>query len=41
MLTFPEEVVLLLLDEEDGIFLPVAKSALELAMSGSVLPVRF
>ena len=37
MLTFPEEVVLLLLDDEEGIFLPVAKSALELAMTGSVL----
>ena len=37
MLTFPEEVVVLLLDEEEGTFLPVAKSTLELAMSGSVL----
>ena len=37
MLTFPEEVVLLLLDDEEGIFLPVAKSTLELAMTGSVL----
>ena len=37
MLTFPEEVVLLLLDDEEGVFLPIGKNTLELALTGSVL----
>ena len=37
MLTFPEEVLLLLLDEREGIFLSVGKNTLELAMAGAVL----
>ena len=37
MLTFPEETVLLLLDDEEGAFLFVGKSTLELALTGSVL----
>ena len=37
MLTFPEDVVLLLLDDEEGAFLSVGKSTLELALTGSVL----
>ena len=37
MLTFPEEVVLLLLDDEEGVFLPIGKTTLELALTGSVL----
>ena len=37
MLTFPEDVVLLLLDDEEGVFLSVGKSTLELALTGSVL----
>lgn len=37
MLIFPEEVLLLLLDDSEGVFLPVGKSALELALTGSVM----
>ena len=37
MLTFPEEVVLLLLDDDEGIFQSVGKATLELALTGSVL----
>ena len=37
MLTFPEQIVLVLLDEEEGVFLPVGKNTLELALTGSVL----
>ena len=37
MLTFPEETVLLLLDDDEGVFLPVGKNTLELALTGSVL----
>ena len=37
MLTFPEEVVLLLLDDEEGVFLSIGKNTLELALTGSVL----
>ena len=37
MLTFSEEVLLLLLDEREGIFLSVGKNTLELAMAGAVL----
>ena len=37
MLTFPEDVVLLLLDDEEGVFLSVGKNTLELALTGSVL----
>ena len=37
MLTFPEEVVLLLLDDEEGVFLSVGRNTLELALTGSVL----
>ena len=37
MLAFPEEVVLLLLDDEEGVFLPIGKNTLELALTGSVL----
>lgn len=37
MLTFAEEVLLLLLDDEEGIFLSVGKNTLELAMAGAVL----
>ena len=37
MLTFPEEVVLLLLDDEEGVFLSIGKTTLELALTGSVL----
>ena len=37
MLTFPEEVVLFLLDDEEGVFLPIGKNTLELALTGSVL----
>ena len=37
MLTFPEETVLVLLDDEEGAFLSVGKSTLELALTGSVL----
>ncbi len=37
MLTFPEEVILLLLDDEEGILLSVGKTTLELALTGSVL----
>ena len=37
VLTFSEEVVLLLLDDEEGIFLSVGKTTLELALTGSVL----
>ena len=33
--TFPEDVVLLLLDDEEGVFLSVGKSTLELALTGS------
>ena len=37
MLSFPEEVVLLLLDDGEGIFQSVGKATLELALTGSVL----
>ena len=37
MLTFPEQTVLVLLDEEEGVFLPIGKNTLELALTGSVL----
>lgn len=37
MLTFPEEVVLLLLDDVEGVFLSIGKNTLELALTGSVL----
>ena len=37
MLTFPEKVVLFLLDDEEGVFLPIGKNTLELALTGSVL----
>ena len=37
MLIFSEEVLLLLLDDSEGVFLPVGKSALELALTGSVM----
>ena len=37
MLTFPEKVVLYLLDDEEGVFLPIGKNTLELALTGSVL----
>ena len=37
MLTFSEEVLLLLLDEDEGIFLSVGKNTLELAMAGAVM----
>ena len=37
MVTFPEEVVLLLLDDEEGVFLSIGKTTLELALTGSVL----
>ena len=37
MLTFSEEALLLLLDEEEGIFQSVGKNTLELAMAGAVL----
>ena len=37
MLTFSEEVLLLLLEEDEGIFLSVGKNTLELAMAGAVL----
>ena len=37
MLTFPEEVVLLLLDDEEGVFLSVGKNTLEHALTGSVM----
>ena len=37
MLTFPEQTVLLLLDDEEGVFLPIGKNTLELALTGSVL----
>ena len=37
MLTFPEEVVLLLLDDEEGVFLSVGKNTLDLALTGSVM----
>ena len=37
MLTFSEEVLLLLLDEEEGIFQSVGKNTLKLAMAGAVL----
>lgn len=36
-MTFSEEILLLLLDDEEGIFLSVGKTTLELAMTGSVL----
>ena len=37
MLTFPEEAVLLLLHDREGVFLSVGKSTLELVLTGSVL----
>lgn len=37
VLTFPEQVVLLLLDDDEGIFRTVGKTALDLALTGSVL----
>ncbi len=37
MLTFPEETVLVLLDDQEGVFLPIGKNTLELALTGSVL----
>ena len=37
MLTFPEETVLVLLDDEEGVFLPIGKNTLDLALTGSVL----
>ena len=37
MLIFSEEVLLLLLDDSEGVFLPVGKSTLELALTGSVM----
>ena len=37
MLTFPEELMLLLLDDTDGDFLPVAEGAIRYALSGAVL----
>ena len=37
MLTLAEEILLLLLDHEEGVFLPVGKSTLECALVGSVL----
>ncbi len=36
-MTFPEEVVLLLLDDEEGVFLSIGKNTLELGLTGSVL----
>ena len=36
-LTFSEEILLLLLDDDEGIFLSVGKTTLQLAMAGSVL----
>ena len=37
MLTIPEETVLVLLDDEEGVFLPIGKNTLDLALTGSVL----
>ena len=37
MLTCSEEALLLLIDEEEGIFQSVGKNTLELAMAGAVL----
>jgi len=37
MLMFSEEVLLLLLDDNDGVFLSVGKRTLELALTGSVM----
>ncbi len=37
MLTFAEEILLLMLDDEDGSFLPVRESAVEYALAGAVL----
>lgn len=37
MLTFPEELMLLLLDDTNGDFLPVAEGAVRYALAGSVL----
>ena len=37
MLIFSEEVLLLLLDDDEGVFLSVGKSTLELALTGSVM----
>ena len=37
MLTFAEEILVLLLDDEDGVLLPVGKTALDCALAGSVL----
>ena len=37
MLTFTEEILLLLLGEEDGVFLPVNSSAFECALAGATL----
>lgn len=37
MLTLPEELVLLILDDEDGTMLPIPQRTLDLALSGAVL----
>jgi len=37
MLTFAEEIMLLLLDDEDGVFVPIAESTVECALAGAVL----
>jgi hypothetical protein len=37
MLTFAEEILLLMLDDEDGIFLPTRTSAVEYVLAGAVL----
>ena len=37
MLTFTEEILLLLLDDEDGSFVPISKSTLSCAIAGAVL----
>ena len=37
MLTFTEEIILLLLGEEDGAFLPVNSNAFECALAGATL----
>lgn len=37
MLTFPEEILLLLLDDEDGAFVPVGESVIGCALAGAVL----
>ena len=37
MLTFAEEILLLMLDDEDGTFLPTRTSAVEYVLAGAVL----